>query len=255
MKAMFSYLKKNNLLFVVLLSLFICGITGVEGIMGLYVARVCFGDQNMAAIISLVCCVPVVIVSALIPTVTKKVDKFKVLVAGLIFGFVSNLLAFFVGYSSKVLGIAVIALKCCGMAFYQIILYMLIADTVEFGKYRSGVSAAGITFSLQTFIAKLKGALINSMLLAVLAAIGFVSGEGVTQTDEVAKGIWGLFTLLPVAGYLISTLLLVFFYKLRDGEVQTIAKYNNHEITVDQLPEIIIKKYGKPAVIAEAPVE
>lgn len=244
-KAMFSYLKSNNMLLVVLISLFICGITSIDASMSLYVSRCCLGNQDLGTIISLCTAIPVMIISTLLPSVAKKIDKFYILIFGLILGFVSNLFAYFIGYSNLVLSIIVIALKFSGMAFYNIILYMLIADTVEYGKYRTGIQAAGIAFSLQTFVSKLKGALITSILLAALSVIGYNSSVEV-QTALVNDGIWNLFTLIPMLGYLISTIILLVFYKLRDTDVQTIAKFNNKEIKEEDLSAKLIEKIGEP---------
>ena len=74
---------------------------------------------------------------------------------------------------------------------------MLVADTVEYGTYKSGARAAGITFSLQCFAAKLKNGLIGSVVLASLSVVGFVEGEGAIQPAGVAEGVWALFCLLP----------------------------------------------------------
>ena len=124
---------------------------------------------------------------------------------------------------------------------------MLVADTVEYGAYKSGAKAAGITFSLQTFIAKLKNAVIGSVVLTCLASVGFIEGEGQVQTAAVANGVWGLFCLFPAAGFLIALLILVPFYKLRTKDVQIMAKYNNGEITKAEAEGLLSAKFGSAA--------
>ena len=108
-----------------------------------------------------------------------------------------DLVSYFVGYGNLVVALILIMLKCTGLGFWQVIIYMLIADTVEYGTYKSGTRAAGVTFSLQAFIAKLKNALIGTIVLLSLSAVHFVEGENAVQPAGVAEGVWGLFTLLP----------------------------------------------------------
>ena len=79
--------------------------------------------------------------------------------------------------------------KCSGMGFWSVVIYMLIADTVEYGTYKTGTRAAGISFSLQTFVAKLKNGIIGSVILFSLSMVGFVEGENAIQPAGVAEGV------------------------------------------------------------------
>jgi GPH family glycoside/pentoside/hexuronide:cation symporter len=124
---------------------------------------------------------------------------------------------------------------------------MLIADTVEYGTYKSATRAAGITFSLQCFVAKLKNAMIGSIVLFSLSTIGFVEGENAVQPEGVADGVWKLFNLLPAVGFTIALVILVFFFKLRTGDVQKMSEYNNGEITKEEAEKVLEKRFGKAA--------
>ena len=155
-----------------------------------------------------------------------------------------DIVAFFVGYDSLVVAIVLIMLKVVGLAFFQVIIYMLIADTVEYGTYKAKTRAAGVTFSLQCFVAKMKNALVNSIVLGALAIFGFVEGEFAVQPEGVAHGVWTVFCLLPAIGFTIAVLVLVLFYKLRDKDVQVMAKFNNGEITKEEAEEVLLPKFG-----------
>lgn len=251
-KEMFGYLKSNKYLFIAILFMFITGITSVENALSIYIARHCFGSEKMGTILALIVAVPVIIMSAVIPAMARKWDKFNVLVGGLLFSAVMGVVAYFVGYTKLLPSMVIIGLKCCGMAFNTVISYMLIADTVEYGTYKSGTRAAGITFSFQTFIAKVNAAIVGSLALAIMGFAGFVEGEGVAQTEAVSNAIWAEFTLLPALGYVVGIIVLVLFYKLRDRYVQTMAAYNNGEISKEVAETELLEKFGPAAeVIAE----
>ena len=126
----------------------------------------------------------------------------------------------------------------------SVVIYMLVADTVEYGTYRTGVRATGITFSLQTFVAKLKNGLMGSVVLLSLSSIGFVAGEGAVQPEGVADGVWALFCLFPAAGFAIALILLLLGYKLRTRDVQVMARYNNGEISRQEAEACLGEKYG-----------
>ena len=244
-KQMLGYLKKNKYLAVVLIALLILGLSSVEQIMSVYLARICLNNQSIGTIVGACVALSVIVSSAVIPSLARKWDKLLVLKAGLLFSIVMDVIAYFVGYGSLVLAIVFIMLKVVGLAFYQIIIYMLIADTVEYGTYKSGTRAAGITFSLQCFVAKLKNALVNSIVLGALAIFGFVSGENAVQPEGVAHGVWTVFCLLPAIGFTVALLLLIFFYRLRDKDVQEMARFNNGEISKEEAESLLESRFGK----------
>lgn len=242
---MLTYLKSNKYLLFVLLALLILGLSSVEQILAIYLARICFGKESVATIVSACVAVSVIVSSAVIPSLSKKWDKFQVLRAGLLFSLVANVATFFVGYSNLPLAIVFIMLKCVGLAFYQVIIYMLIADTVEYGTYKSGTRAAGISFALQCFTAKMKNALVNSVALGALAIFGFVEGENAIQPAGVDKGVWGVFCLLPAIGFAIALVLLSLSYKLRDKDVQIMSRFNNGEISKAEAEEALASRFGE----------
>ena len=121
----------------------------------------------------------------------------------------------------------------------MVISYMMIADSVEYGTYKSGVRMPGISFALQTFTSKLKNAIVGSVALLALGMFGYDStiAETAIQAQPVIDGIWKVYNLMPAAGYIVSALLLILFYKMRDKEVEAMARYNNGEITREEAEE------------------
>lgn len=245
-KQMFHYLKSNKYLLVCLLAFVIFGMTAFESSMSLYVAKICFGDTGKQLFIAAAAALPVIFVSSMLPFIVRKVDKFYLLIGGLVFSTVISVLALFVGYQKFIPAIILVALKCIGLASWQVIIYMLVADTTEYGIYKSGTRATGITFSLQTFIAKLKNAVVNSFMLLCIAWTGY-DASALEQTAEVTRKIWAVFLMVPVIGYILGIVVLLFFYKLRDDNVQLMAKYNNHELSYEDAVEQLSDKFGLPA--------
>lgn len=241
---MLRYLRHNKYLIVALVAMLLLGVASLEQKMAIYMGRICLGQENMATLVAGGAAVAVIVVSAVVPKLSKKWDKFDVLCAGLTFTVVMNVVAYFVGYESLPLALVMTMLKCSGLGFWSVVIYMLIADTVEYGTYKTGTRAAGISFSLQTFVAKLKNSLIGTVVLFSLGAIGFVEGEHAIQPAGVADGVWGLFCLLPAVGFLVALILLRKFYKLRSDEVQVMASYNSGELSKEEAEAVLGEKYG-----------
>ena len=244
LRDMFRYLKSNRYLFVTLVAMLLLGLASLEQKMAIYAGRICLGQENMATLVAGCAALSVIAISALVPRLAKKWDKFYVLCGGLLFAIVMDVAAYFAGYRNLIVALVMTMLKCSGLGFWSVIIYMLIADTVEYGTYRTGIRAAGISFSLQTFVAKLKNGLMGSVILLSLSAVGFVEGEGALQPEGVADGVWALFCLFPAAGFAVALVILLLGYKLRTGDVQIMSRYNNGEITKEEAESCLSEKYG-----------
>jgi len=246
-REMLRYLRCNKYLIVALIALVVLGVASLEQKMAIYMGRICLEQENMATLVAGGAAVSVIVVSALVPVLSRKWDKFHVLCAGMAFTVVMNVAAYFVGYDNLALALVMTMLKCSGLGFWSVVLYMLVADTVEYGTYKTGTRAAGVTFSLQCFAAKLKNGLIGSVVLLSLSAVGFVEGEGAVQPAGVADGVWGLFCLLPAAGYALALLMLLGMYKLRTKDVAVMSRYNNGQISREEADTLLGDRFGPPA--------
>jgi len=244
-RQMFHYLKSNRYLIICLIAFVIFGMTAFESIMSTYVATICFGDSGKQLYLAAAAAFPVIFVSAALPSLARKIDKFYLLIGGLVFSIVVSVIALFVGYDSFLPAVILIALKCVGLASWQVIIYMLVADTTEYGTYKSGTRATGITFSLQTFISKLKNAAVNSFMLLCIAWTGY-NAEAAVQASEVTGRIWKVFLIVPVVGYIAGIVILLLFYHLRDKDVQVMARYNNREISYEDATEELKDRFGLP---------
>lgn len=246
-KDMWNYLKKNNQLYIVLITTFTVGMTGINSVISLYVARICWGNESFASLLVLVAMLPALILGKAVPAITRKFDKVYVFAAGCVISCVTGVLMCIAGTASLPLYLVLSVFQACGMVSYQIIAYMFVSDTVEYAAYRTGTNASGISFALLTFSNKLRGALVTSFSLALLSMIGFVSGEGAVQPEGLAGNLWKLNTLVPASGFLIATVLMLAVYKLRDKDVQVMSDYNNGKISREEANAALESKYGPAA--------
>lgn len=242
-KEIFNYLKGNKYLLIFYGGMIIASLTNMSQTMGLYFARINLGNESLYALVMMASMIPMLLVSVFLPALTKKIDKFHIYMCGLIITMVLSIVSYFVGYSNFGVFIVLAALKGIGTGITMVMMFMFSADCVEYGTFKTGSRAEGITFSIQTFATKMFGAISGALGMLLLAMFGFVEGVGVVQPASAVNGIWMLYSLFPAFGSLAAFIFLSLFYKLRDKDVQIMANINQGIITRAEGEKQLSRKY------------
>ena len=220
--------------------------------MTLFVSFYLFGNSLYSIVLNLLNMVPGVFAAMLMPTILKKLDKFKTLFWCNIVNIILGLVIFFVGYENRALFLTLTCVRTIPMSIVGILAFMFTPDCAEYGQYKSGISAKGITFAIQTFSVKITAAVSSSLALALLGCFHWISVEAesfetlkalnIQQSAGALEGLWIVYALVPVIGMIIST----FFYlgyKLNDKDVQIMARCNAGEITREEAEALLSRKY------------
>ena len=239
---MFRYLGKNKYLLLFYLSLFISYSTNLSTTLGMYFARHCLGAESMQSILSLASLLPAIILGVFIPKICKKVDKFLLYFWSTVVMTVLGVVICFVGYKDLTLFLVLTFLKAIPLGVTTILMFMFTPDCAEYGMYKTGINASGIAFSLQTFSVKLMTAIATALGTFLLALAGFVSGEGAAQLPGLSDKLWLIYAVTPTIGSAIS-LIVLRMYKLRDKDVQIMARCNAGEITREEAEAALGGKY------------
>ena len=138
------------------------------------------------------------------------------------------------------------------MCTVGVLAFMFTPDCAEYGQYKSGISAKGITFAIQTFSVKITGAVSSALALFLLGCFQWISVEaesfeelaelGIQQSSTALNGLWIVYALVPVIGMIISTIFYL-CYKLNDKDVQIMAKCNSGEISRAEAEALLSRKY------------
>ena len=218
----------------------------------LFVSFYLFGDSLYSILLNVLNMVPGVFAAMLMPTILKRFDKFKTLFWCNIVNIILGLMIYFLGYGNKGLFLVLTCVRCVPMSIVGILAFMFTPDCAEYGQFKSGISAKGITFAIQTFSVKITGAISSSLALALLGLFSWITVEaesfealaamGIQQPESALNGLWIVYALVPVIGMIIST----FFYlgyHLNDKDVQIMAKCNAGEITREEAESQLSRKY------------
>ncbi|MBQ7416109.1 MAG: MFS transporter [Oscillospiraceae bacterium] len=218
----------------------------------LFVSFYLFGNSLYAILLNVLNMVPGVFAAMAMPTLLKKFDKFKLLFWCNIVNIVLGLVIYFAGYQNSTFFLIMTCIRTVPMSIVGILAFMFTPDCAEYGQYKSGISAKGITFAIQTFSVKITGAVSSALALFLLGLFSWISVEaesfeelaamGIQQSNGALNGLWIVYALVPVIGMIIST----FFYlgyKLNDKDVQIMAKCNAGEITREEAEALLSRKY------------
>lgn len=251
-RQMFRYLGKNKYLLTYYAGYMATDALKTSGAVLLFVAFYLFGHSMYSILLNILNMVPGVFAAMAMPTLLKKYDKFKTLFVLNIVNILLGLVIYFAGYGNKSFFLVMTCIRTIPMSVVGILAFMFTPDCAEYGQYKSGISAKGITFAIQTFSVKITGAVSSSLALFLLGCFNWVSVEaesfeelaamGIQQSTQALNGLWIVYALIPVIGMIIST----FFYlgyKLNDKDVQIMAKCNSGEITREEAERQLSRKY------------
>ena len=246
LRQMSKYVLGNKFLLIFYAGMFLYNVTNFGMTLSIFFARYNLGNQDIASILNLLTIIPMLIIGAFIPTLTKRIDKFTVYFFCQAAAAVLGVVRFFVGYENLGAFYAIALLQAVFASATGILIFMFTPDCLEYGTYHTGERAEGIAASVQTFFTKLSGSVTAPLAMLFIAMFGFVTGENAIQTPTAQAGIWLGITIVPAAGILLG-LVLLRFYKLRDKDVQVMAQYNNRQITKQEAEAQLAAKYGPAA--------
>lgn len=240
--AIWKYLKGNKYLFIFYASMVVYFLTNSAFTITPFFAVNNLGGAEAATALLGITILPMVLLAGFVPALSKRFGKFNLYVFSVIWYIVFSLIIYFAGYENYPLFMVLLLLRSIGAALTGIMMFMFTPDCVEYGTFKTGERAEGITFSLQTFATKLMNGLSASIAMAGLAYFGFVEGAGAVQSAETLKGIWFMYSIFPIFGALLSLPLLRMF-KLRDNHVQVMAQANNDEITREEAFKLLPEEF------------
>lgn len=127
--------------------------------------------------------------------------------------------AFFIGEQQVALAFGLYFIWCLVLQMATPLLWAKMADTVDYGHWKTGIRITGMVYSSVVFFIKLGLALGGAIASWLLAYYGYTAGE--EQSIEAKQGILISFTLVP-ALFSIIVAIAMRWYKLNNSEVERI---------------------------------
>jgi len=224
----FKYLFRNKYFFIFYIGYLLMSTTNTLQTIAAYFAKSNLGNENMLTVLLAVLVLPIIIVSPLLPKLITVFGKKRLTVYCSCLVIILSLIQYAVGYNNFTLFLIIAAVRVLCMQIPLLLYGMFTADCIEYGNAITGQRTAGLAFSVQTMFTKLAGALSSTLCLALLSYYGYVN-QSATQTTEALHGIWVIFTLVPIIGY-VGMLITMYFYRLDEKTVSAYIIKNQSSI-------------------------
>lgn len=148
---------------------------------------------------------------AIMPLCVKRFDKKRSSLYGGVIGCSFFLLMYLVPGNVPV-ALASISLSYFFVSITYALFFAIVPDTVEYGQWKSGIRAAGLIFSVFTFIQKLGMAIAAGLAGWILESVGYVADQ--PQTASALHGILLMRTIIPLVLIVIGMLLFLFLHNM-----------------------------------------
>lgn len=185
--------------------------TGMVGGSGMYFAKGILGDtKHLSSIANAMSITQLIgLFVAFLPM--KKLGKRNTMMIGVAMVSIACLAQFIIG--NNLMSVVVLnTIKGFGAGFASAVLYGMVADSIDYGEWKSGIAAAGIGASAMTFVTKVAGGLSSSLIGHLVDRGGYDASLSV-QSGNAVFAINLCYTLIPMLCGILAIVLLS-FYKL-----------------------------------------
>ncbi|PPL20359.1 glucuronide transporter [Microterricola pindariensis] len=222
MKQSFAVLKSNKPLLMLCISsfVFLVGYLALATVQ-LYYLRDVLHALPLYAAISIIQLVVTFGLAAFIPAIVRHFGKRFGYIVGASIMAAGSLVIFFAPAEAVWLGFGGLVICQLGIALVNMLVWTLEADTVEYGEWKTGVRAEGITYALFSFTRK-TGQAVGGALAAFSLAWGGYAAGAAEQTAHAELGIRAGAGLIPLVASAVAILFMV-FYPLTDAKHKQIV--------------------------------
>lgn len=199
----------------------------ISGTVGTYYAKYILGNENVVGVINAVNYAPALILIPCLPMLSKRIGKRNIALTGGVIQLAGQLLLM-LNPSSAAWLVVCSLIKGCGYVMIMGTIFAMVADTIEFGEWKTGVRVEGVLYSTTSFGAKVGGGVGSAMTMGVLGKAGY-DGLAAVQSEATLKAIRVLFLYFPITLILAIMPVLFIFYKLDKIYPQVMADLKERE--------------------------
>ncbi|MEC0091178.1 MFS transporter [Paenibacillus macquariensis] len=194
--------------------------SSVNTAVNIYYAQYILEDVNLMSVLSIISFIPMLIGLLLIAPIIKKFGKRNSAIIGLVITIVGALITMIDPTNLTIVIIASVT-KSLGGVPLAATMFAMLADTVEYGEWKTGMRTEGLVYSAGSFGSKAGSGLGAAIVGWMLAFGGYVGGQE-HISESARSSILFMYIYLPI---IISALMVVilYFYKL-DKQFPQIVK-------------------------------
>jgi len=175
----------------------------------IYYFKYCVGDANLASAALAGFHVFQAAAAIVWARLTRTIDKRGVWVAGAAISVACLAVLAVQPSPSPTIAVVMVSLFGIGTSAFLVTYFSALADTVDFGEWRSGIRCEAPLFGMLAFVQKGSFGIASGIVGTALDLVGFTPNQ--PQTGATSDGIRFVFTLLPITGFFASGVLMLFY--------------------------------------------
>lgn len=226
-KQMFMALIKNDQALVVVIAIIVFNSSlYLTQNLAIYFFKYDIGNAGLFGVFGTVGGATQILSMLMLPVLRKKFDRSKIFVGAI----TTTIGGYFFLFLLGALHITNIILLCIaaviifiGFGLATVLTTIFLADTVDYGEWKSGQRNESVIFSLQTFVVKLASA-ISVLFAGIGLDLIHLDIHAVKQTASTLFGMRVLMIVLPIIGLCISIFIFKKKYKLTDHYLNVIIE-------------------------------
>lgn len=197
LKSLKTCLRNKYWLMLVAVFLFFIFSSTFSGSVGTYYAKYVIGNENLMGYLTSLSTVPAIICIPILAPLTKKIGKRNAAWIGSFLSLAGQALMLANPTSFGWLAVCNVV-KGIGNASLNGTIFAMIADTIEYGHWKTKIRVEGMLYSSMTFGAKFASGAGNAIALSALGKAGY-DGMAATQTAEALQAIKAFYLYIPIA--------------------------------------------------------
>ncbi|SKB63294.1 glycoside/pentoside/hexuronide:cation symporter, GPH family [Lachnospiraceae bacterium] len=194
-----------------LTSLFTIAVVVIKAQTTVYFAGNVLNNEGIATTLLSISNVIGIPITFCIPFLASKLGKRNLVWAGTVFSIVGSI-GTLVGKEAVGLVILFSVISSVGLAFINGIIYVMCAESIDYGEWKNGVRVQGFLMAFIGFAIKIANSLVSMLITVVLNMGGYVGGAAV-QTASAIRAIEFCYIGLPVI-LMAGVLIINIFYHL-----------------------------------------
>lgn len=193
----------------------------VRSAMQIYFFKYNIGNEMLLSLMAAVAPSALILTSFSVHLITKKIGKKWTVFLGRVVSILSMLILLVLDYRSLTVLIVSGIISGVGLALTNITTFSMLADTVDYGHWRTGLRTEGTIYSINGFVVKIGMALAGIIGGLILTVIGYE--ELAVQPESTLRGIAFGFIVVPMVLEMLAGLLVV-FYPLTERKYEMIMQ-------------------------------
>ncbi len=183
--------------------------SAIGNTVNVYYTDYILGDSNLMSFLAILMTIPAMIALPFATMCIKKKGKRNTMLIGHIMSFVVCSLRLIAPTNIPFL-FTMIALKGASVAFTSMVIHAMLADTIEYGQWKTGVRVEGTTYSASSMSSKVAGG-VGSAFVGILLGLVSFDGTLATQSESALNMIQYLFLYPSIIVSLIIIVVLCFY--------------------------------------------